>query len=382
MVQIKKQTLAKIRRLQADFESLGDAMAIIRGLPLDATKFNKPRSNVLLARVSKDAPVFIFVDEDLAYTGRGRLTRDFAKADCRDGWRGPIMCTAREACPDFESAVAAVFAALTDADGNAPPSDADAVAAPALSGLLGSYGEDISSAVRASGCPSWFVPREELTLDVAAPLLNGECASLIFPAGASGTGKSSLLWGVAERLADCAAIRLLRVDLSALFAGIVPAERAGLLHTLFGEAHTVPGAVLILEAFPLALTVPDGALLIKSALEAGVSVVAPVSIEQAVEIRRIACLERRIRVIQVPEPDAATTLLILGAHREALAHRFNVEVSDAVLAFLADVAGRLNGNMPAKALALMSEAVCRAHLFGSGAIGPEDVLDAAKRLGA
>ena len=382
MTMLSEHTLSQLRERQIACETLDEGTILLKGVPLDPEKFNKGKSNLLLARPAAKAAYLVWLDEDLVYRGKGSLARDFAMACCREGWKGPVMRAASARLKTPDEAIQTVLTALGGlGGGSAEYYREDHPADVFDSNLLATYACDMSDAIRNGRGPATLVQHEEGALDVASSLLDGQQARLLLLSGPSGVGKSHLLWGAARRLARvCESVRLISVSLAPLFAGASPLERASLLGALLQEVGEEPGMALALENVELTLNVPDGALLLAHALERGMPVAAPLLPGYVALFQRLPPLARYIRVVRVNEPDRETTLRIALAHRDALTARYEVEVDDAVVAFALEAASRMSGHFPAKAVDLISAAMTRARLRGSDSIGPEDILDAERRL--
>ncbi len=93
-------------------------------------------------------------------------------------------------------------------------------------------------------------------------------------------------------------------------------------------------------------------------------------------------LERRFNVVRVLEPDRATVMTMLAAHRDRIAATHGVGVTDAALARLVEVtASRLSHRRePDRSRDLLDQAVARAIAAGADAVTPEDVERTARKV--
>lgn len=378
MIELEPNLLRRLKRLRVRIEEPGPDMLLLRNVPADPRRFNKPSTNLLIGRNQAGMPCLVGVDADLEYVGQdSELIRLFAAAPRRQGWRLFFL--------GGDSWAAAVEQALEllglDA-GEVAPRHQPASSPREKGRLLEAFAVDLSELVR-QGRSRPTVGRAEQIERICASLLSWQ-ARLPLIVGESGVGKTNLLHAVARRLAAVRPdLRLLQVNLGVLTAGTtLEAERENLLATLIREASQEPSFVLALENFEQAVAVtPRGRFLLAEALEQDARLIGTL-MPDFLNTVQLAPLARHLDVIELVPLDPGSTREVLEALREEVVRRHGVEIDPALLREVVDRALSLAGVLPHKAIALLDAAAARAvlacapqvdlyHIYAAAAEFPE-----------
>ncbi len=347
---------------------------VLRGVPVHRGSFSKPATNLLIKRPDRRLPFVVCVDEDLQYTGPDPALREvFSGGVRRRGWKA-ILLGARPR-RDIHAALDRALTVLGfgDAEPRLPVDREPDVG----EGLLEAYGTDLSGPAP-RGILECTVAREEEACAVAACLRRWGAAKLPIVLGHSGVGKSHLLRTVAGKLSELGApTAFLRVDLVEPLAGtLFEAERESRLSSMLREAVARPETVVALEHIELVLGVPHGAMLLARALDDGARLAGTTGPQHRPAIQREP-LERRVQVVELPGLSGAETLEALGGVREQLAEHHGLEIPEECLPVCVRIAARLDGRLPASAIALLDAAAARASLAGAVVVAADDLYHAA-----
>lgn len=352
---------------------------VFRDVPADERFFNKTSTNVLFKRPRRGMGFRVYVDADLEYTGPDEaLSRLFARGPRRRGWR--TVCLDRGPSGDLQTVAEDVLAAL-GFEGEQPtlsPRQGQRAGA-AGDGMLNAFATDLT-ALAAGGAEPTLGRDEEINQVVSCMARWGQ-TRLAAIVGDSGVGKTNLLTAVAARLQQRPGeARILRVDLVAPLAGApFEAEREDVLARLLGEAARGDGIVLALEHLALALTVPNGPLLLARFLDEGGRAVGTL-LPRYAGLLRHQPLARRLHLVALAELTERETVRVLEALRDRLAAHHGLAIEKACTAACVKAARSLAGRLPAKAIALLDAAASRAALAGKPAIPLDDIYFTAERL--
>lgn len=361
------------RALAARLDALGVRVEVadqntvaFKNVPAHPQRFTKARTNLLVQRPRPGLPFIVGVDEDLDYVGPDpALARLFAAGLRQRGWR--VLRVDGSGHGDLQRVIERALG-LIGFDGAEPafgPREVVLRAGP-RPGLLAA-GTSLTSLVR-EGRAEPTVGRADLIGEVASAVLRWQ-PSLPVVVGVSGVGKTNLLHAVAGRLADARpALDLVRIDLPEIFAGtLFDAERENLVVALLDEARE-RDVVLCVERVDLVrLAQPQGPLVLGAALESGVRVIGT-AIPQAIPFLRALPLARRLRLVELDEPDAGTVGEVLLLLRDEMVRHYGIAIGDEVVRAAAGRAVSLAGYEPAQAIALLDAAASRAALSGSPAV--------------
>ena len=361
------RTLAdRLDALGVRVEIADENTVAFKNVPAHPQRFTKPRTNLLMQRPRPGLPFIVGVDEDLRYVGPDpALTRLFAAGLRQRGWRVLRLDTGGHG--RFQQVVERALGVI-GFDGAEP--EFDPKGAPAGDGQrprLVTAGTSLTALVRAGSAQPTAGRADRIGAIAAAVVQWQACLPVIV--GAAGVGKTNLLHAVARRLADARpSLDLVRIDLSEIFAGtLFDAERENLLVTFVEEAKG-PDLVLCVERVDLVrFAQPQGPLVLGAALEGGVRMIGT-AIPQALPFLRSLPLARRLRLVELDEPDAATVVDVLLLLRDELSRHHHVAIEEVVVRAAAERAASLDGHAPAQAIALLDAAASRAALAGAPAV--------------
>jgi ATP-dependent Clp protease ATP-binding subunit ClpC len=217
--------------------------------------------------------------------------------------------------------------------------------------------------------------------------------------GPAGAGKTAIVEGLAQRIADgrvpalLRGTRLIEIPLSSLVAGTQ--YRGQLEERLAGlvKEASQPGIVLFLDEIHLLVGAgsTEGSAMgvdqvLKPALARGeIAVIGATTPEEyRTSIERDSALARRFTTIDVRELDRDGTRPILRALRDGLLKARGVRVSDAALDVLLAFADEhiLNRRFPDKAIDLLEQAVARALVEGRTSVNRADAVRTTERWAA
>ena len=261
--------------------------------------------------------------------------------------------------------------------------------APTLSG----YGRDLTAMAKA-GKLDPVIGREQETERVIQILSrrtkNNPC--LI---GEPGVGKTAVVEGLAQRIADGAVPETLRdktvvsLDLSGMIAGAkYRGEFEERLKNVMAEVTKNPNIILFIDEIHTivgagaAEGAVDAANIIKPALSRGeMQLIGATTIaEYRKHIEKDAALERRFQAVMVGEPSAEESLLILRGLREKYEAHHKLKISDEALRAAVDLSKRYIADryLPDKAIDLVDEAASRKRL--SAHTTPPDLKESEQKL--
>ncbi len=213
--------------------------------------------------------------------------------------------------------------------------------------------------------------------------------------GEPGVGKTAVVEGLAQRIADGTIPELLRdrrvlaLDLSGMLAGakfrgefeerlkdaMEEIEKAGNIILFIDELHTLVGAGAAEGAI-------DAANILKPALARGkIQAVGATTIsEYRKYIEKDAALERRFQPVTVGEPSQEDAVAILRGLRDKYEAHHKVKISDEALTAAVELSARYISDrfLPDKAIDLMDEAASRLRL--QNYIAPPDMKELEAKL--
>jgi len=368
---------ARLKQLKVRIDNPDDDTLLLRNVPADSGCFSKPQTSVLVKRPRAGLPFLVCVDEDLEYVGPDReLARAFAAADRQQGWR--VVSVGSRLYPQAEDAVQQALAMLGAPGEAAVP--AKAPSKPEGAGLLARFAVNITAQVRDGSAPA-TVARDEVAEQAATSLLSWQ-HRLPVMVGASGLGKTNVLYKVAAHLAEVRpGWQLLSVDLSCLLAGALwEGERERLLNVVLEEAVAGGPVALVLERLELAaMTAPLTPWLLAGALDGGARLAAT-CLPPYVEKLGQGPLKRRMDLIEVTELAREDAAAVLGHLRETLAAHHRVAIDAPVVEAVVARSLTLSGPLPDKAITLLDAAAARAAMLKQPAVTLCDVYLAASRM--
>jgi len=362
---------ARLNQLHVRIDNPDDDTLLLRNVPADARCFSKPQTSVLVKRPRAGLPYLVCVDEDLEYLGPDReLVRVFATADRQHGWR--VVSTGSGVYPRAEAAVQQALVMLGAV--GAPP------AWPVGEGLLARFAVNLTAQVRDGAAPH-TVGREEAAEQAATSLLSWQ-HRLPVMVGASGLGKTNILYKVAGHLAEVRPDwELHSVDLACLMAGVLwDNEREKLFNTALEEAVASGSMVLVLERLELAeAAVPLTPWMLAGALDRGARLGAtclPSFVQQLGQ----GPLARRLDLIEITELAREDAAAVLGHLRDTLVAHHGVAIDAPVVEAVVARSLSLAGTLPDKAVTLLDAAAARAVLLKQPEVTLSDVYLAASRM--
>lgn len=242
-----------------------------------------------------------------------------------------------------------------------------------LAGALEYFGEDLSAkAVRSELDP--LIGREE-EVERALSILSRRSKNNPILIGEAGVGKTAIVHGLAQRLANravpehLAGRRLVALDLGLLVAGTVfRGEFESRLKDVIQEAVQEKAIIFIDEIHTIvgagsAQGALDAANMLKPAISTGELQVigATTTDEYRRSIEKDPALERRFQPIVVEEPSLEETITILRGLRSRLENYHRIRLSDEVIEKAAHLAGRFlnERKLPDKAIDVLDEAAAR-----------------------
>ena len=197
--------------------------------------------------------------------------------------------------------------------------------------------------------------------------------------GESGVGKTAIVEGLAEKIAEGDIPETLRdkkifsMDISGMVAGakyrgdfeerikkaLAEVKRIGNIILFIDEIHTIVGAGSAEGAI-------DAANILKPMLARGeVQIIGTTTIEEYRKyIEKDAALERRFSPINVPEPSKKDTIEILNGLRDKYEAHHNVKITDNAINAAVELSTRYINDrfLPDKAIDLIDEAASKARL--------------------
>ena len=277
------------------------------------------------------------------------------------------------------------------------PEEEDSSEVAGLGASLSGMASDLTAKARA-GLLDPVIGREEEIDRIITVLCrrNKNNACLI---GEAGTGKTAIVEGLAQRIANGNVPRRLRearilvLDVSRLVAGtILRGSFEDKLNHFLDELRATPGTILFIDELHTIVgaggaggdDTNDLGNFLKPFLARGeVSVIGATTREEYRRfIERDAALERRFQAIEVDEPDALATRAILEGIAPIYARHHGVSYSSEILDVCVSLASRHlpSRHFPDKAIDLLDEAGAQAAKTDAAAVRLEDVTAALPRV--
>ncbi|MFQ6044104.1 MAG: AAA family ATPase [Candidatus Poribacteria bacterium] len=385
----KEDTIRKV------YSELGrENYALIERIPLPVEHFKTLReentTNLLLMRTTKGF-FHIYVDEGLEYLGNN-LPEDIFTKEVRDGWRRLDIPNN----PDVSLTLKTV-AAVLGLDGEAPrlPSKGEEdkkEESPVkkntgrFNKVFEKFGKDLTS-LASSGKLSPVIGREkEIQSIIGIILKHGKNAPLLI--GEPGVGKSAIVEGMAQRIAEGKVIlelresRIIEVNLGFLSAGAsMKGELEERVKNIINAAKEDARVILFFDELHAICSTRgdnDVATLLKSDLARGTFKVigATTYRDYKQSIEKDGALARRFQQVLVKEPSEEETIEILTGLRPCLEAHHSVKIPDEVIKEAVKLsAWYINDRyLPDKAIDLIDEACVRMRLSK----GTEEVSDEAE----
>ena len=260
---------------------------------------------------------------------------------------------------------------------------------------LASYGRDLTAMAR-EGKIDPIIGRDKETERVIQILSrrqkNNPC--LI---GEPGVGKTAVVEGLAQRIADGAVPETLRdktivtLDIPGMVAGAkYRGEFEERLKSVMEEVVKNPAIILFIDEIHTivgagaAEGAVDAANILKPALARGeMQVIGATTIQEyRKNIEKDAALERRFQSVTVGEPTSEETVLILKGLRDKYEAHHKLKISDAAIDAAVNLSARYISDrfLPDKAIDLLDEAASRLRI--SAHTSPPDLKETEARLAA
>jgi len=217
--------------------------------------------------------------------------------------------------------------------------------------------------------------------------------------GPPGSGKSAMVNGLAQRIVEGRVparlkdSHILNLEVSRLVAGtIMRGSFEEKINNFLDELKAAPGTILFIDELHTIVGAGSSGFddtndlgnFLKPFLARGeVSVIGATTLEEYRRfIEKDAALERRFQPIEIEEPDAATTKLILAGLVNLYAEHHGVAYSSNILDACVNLAARhlTSRYFPDKAIDLLDEAGAQASKLGHPEVLYEDVAAALPRV--
>jgi len=385
-MELERKLVRQLQKRGVKIEAPDGDTLLFRNVPLSAqSSFNKQRTNLLCKKTAAGVAYLVFVDEDLAYRGNDRELHRAFTGPTQNGWRALVLGDVLQSEP--EVAVTNGLAALGFPDKNpqlridrATLAKDDGVGE--QKGVLDAFSHNLTAAVIADSKRDPTVGREAETEAVSSCLLRWGQARLPLVVGASGVGKTNLLYSVARLLHQTRPkIAILRVNCAELLSGtLFPADRAKMLTFLLKDVRKTEDVVLALERIECVVReVPHGQLLLSDALDHGTRIVGTV-FPHHVSGFTADPLARRTQVVVMQSMTARGTEDVLNRLRCQIGAHHRIKINDVDIRLCMKLARQLPGHLPAKAITLLDESASNAALLGGKALSPDDLHAACQRL--
>jgi len=373
MIELGQSLEKRLKELRVRVDAPDGDTLFLRNVPANEERFNKSRTNLLIKRSHAGQPFIVCVDEDLEYTGTdSALVRAFTAAHCQQGWR--VIYLAGENHGDCRQVIENALG-VVGFDGHEPVMEhvvSNTAPADDEARLLASFATDISR-LTSEGTLEPTIGRDE-KIDEVVTCLSQWKPRLPVILGASGVGKTNLLYAVARKLSQRGSpLRLLSIDLGVLMAGtLFDSERENLLSGVLKEASLAePPVVLALEHLELALVgVPRGQWLLAQALDQGLKMIGTLLNASLLEVTPLA---RRMQLVELAEPWPEEIDVVLLSHRDQIARHHQVRIDDAIVSAANENAQWLAGAMPATAITLLDIAAAKAAGAGKHEVTVSDI---------
>ena len=380
MFDLARELMHRLTTLQVRVDVCDPETVVLHNVPANQRFYSKSVTKLLVKSPRSAGRFFLFVDQDLEYTGGdSTLRRLFARHARREGWR--LLQLGKAPHDNFQRALEDILKVL-GSEGAEPVLTPGSPTSDVPQGLLGAFGTDLSGRARADDDMEPTVGREEEIDRAASCVLGWGPKRLAVVAGDPGVGKSNLLGAVARRLSQTdRRVDLVAVDLVRMLAGAwFDADREQQLLVLLEEVSALEDTALALENLELVMQLPSGGLLLTRFLERHIPLIGTTCPVHLPLFER-GPLARHVQVVELRELSPAQTVQVLEGVRRKIAEHHRLDIDDAAIPVCVQVAHTcLRGVLPAKALALLDSAASRVSLAGGGVIGPDDVYFAAQGL--
>ncbi|MCD4785281.1 MAG: AAA family ATPase [Candidatus Eremiobacteraeota bacterium] len=255
------------------------------------------------------------------------------------------------------------------------------------------FGRDLTKMAREGKLPAVIGRKREMeSLLVILSKKEKPNAVLV---GNSGTGKSTIVYGLAQRIVKAEVppslkrIRIIEINSGYLMAGAgIKGEVENRIKEIIEEAESNPHLVIFFDELQSLLgargDIPVVEILKPALARGGMRVIAACTPRDFRKIETDGALSRRFEKIIVNEPNEEETLQILEGLRADLEDHHGIEIPDEILQMAIDVSGYyfLDRSFPDKALGLIDEAAARVSMETSkmSKVGqPADSIEDIKR---
>jgi hypothetical protein len=349
----------------------GDTV-VLRHLPIRG--FNKPATNLLVARPGADLPFVALVDQDLEYLGSENAVKEaLARAPVQGGWR-PLGV---DVSPELDVTIGRALGLMGVAW--SPPYNQSLgrnqriqkPQKPAPPPPAGKLLSRFSSVIPDDESQSVIGRQEQIDQTLSCLRRQDPCLPLII--GASGAGKTNLLRGVARAWSASSQTNILNVDLIGFIAAVPSHERAKCFGDLLNELIDSNTVAAIEHVELAAQEIHCGLLLLSQSLDRGAQLIAT-TIPKCLGYFTSEPLARRVHLVEMPALTRDELVAILVAKRQC----YDIEIDALTAATALRASAGLPGDHPAKALSLLDAAAGRAAASGSTVLSPDDIYAAAE----
>ncbi len=343
------------------------------GVPI-SDLFTKPRTNLLLRRLTAKAGSSVYVDSDLAYHGPDPTLRLALTGPTRRKWRRlrtpPVPGTAGEA---LCSVLRLLDSPLADhASGALANLELNESAKSAATGRGWMAGMTITPAMVAATHEESF--RKSLARQLAVLTTRSTVPRSALLWGRPGCGRDHLMLAAMHSLFESGRVsQVCQLSAASLVAGcILPQEVDSLLASVLAEATATDGSVLLVRDLDLCVTrSPVSSALLCDAFDRGLRLLA--TVRSAMFLNRVAsdeALARRLLVIEVPPFSRSQTVAAV----QRLAESTDLEVAPAAIQAAIHISDEQTTAQPAAAIGLLGGAIADANFDGRRQVGPDDIF--------
>jgi len=380
VLKLERELVKRLRSMRVRIDLANEDTAVFKDVPTNPASYSKSTTNLLIKRPRKGSGFLVCVDADLQYKGTDpTVGRCFAYGVAQAGWL-PVYL-GRPPLSDFGRTVhdALTLLGYDGAKPTAPP-PAPYVPTEPGEGVLSMFGTNLTQPESADPHPVTVARPDEIR-QITSGLLRWAQPQCMLIVGASGVGKTNLIWAAARELARRRPEKtVILVDLvGPLAAAMFETEREGLLCRLLHEAASRPDTILAVEHAELALSVPRGHLLLGQFLDGGGRIIATTlpRYENALHPEPLA---RRLHTISLHPLSVGQTAEALDALRPRLADHHGVSIDPSCLPVCLKAAEQLEGVLPHTAIAILDTAASWVALASGRDVTADDVYLAADRL--
>lgn len=362
MMSLPTQLVKHLRDRDVRIEVPDADTVLLRQVPVPPASFSKPATALLVKRPAPGMPFLAMVDADLAYVGGDPVLQTaFTGPVQRKGWRA--LSTQVLVDRDIQLVLQNALHLL----GFAPPAMQSSEELPP--GLISRFGRTLIPPN--DSCPT--VGREDQITQAAAGLERHQpCMPVLI--GASGSGKSNLVLGLAHRLRQQHK-RLVEVSLTNLLAAASPIGRSSCIAELLSDIVESRIIAAIEHVELLVRCVDQGDLLLSRALDDGARIVGT-ALPGHVGALYGPPLDRRIQCIEMPEPSLDDLKQIITAART----RYRAEIGETAVLACIKAASSLPGCFPGKAITLLDAAASLCVARGEAVVAADCIYAAAQTL--